>query len=366
MRTHRVLFVGNLVNYYTKLCRALNRTGLVEAHVLTAGGGLLDDPDWEYPGISGEEWVHSFRDRCQLLAWFMAHQHAFDIVQLSGSFVSVPRYRKNLVYALLGADLIDLPWMTSIRGRLTRRNLVEAPHLLFTNINHIQHLEALGITTGTFFGHPIDTDYYRPIPDLQVSLNPARDGLYILNGSRLDWGQVGGGPQTRNGNNLLLEAFLQLVREAHNVRLIVPLVGRDVVSAQKFVAANRLGEWVVLTQPKPKRELIRLYNKCHIVSDRFLSGGFGFTTLEAMACGRAVLVNANNDWVAACYGPDRSPPVLNVASAEQIYQAIRGILREPQSIGHIGGLARQWVLREHESMRQATALVGSYKRWGCM
>lgn len=360
----KLLFLGNLANYYTKLCVALNELPGVEAHFLHNLQDPFLDPDWEYPSLSQRApWVHNFPDLPSLLMWFCANQHRFDVIQASASFVSIPRYRKDLLYALLGADLLDLPFEKSLRGWLTRLNLKSSSQVLFTNINHVAKLEELGIHNAVFFGHPIDRNYYCPHPYLNTEADFHRHGLVILNASRLDW-SLSSARQTLNGNNLLLEAFVRLLNKGLNLKLVVPLMGRDKDKAREFVSQNNLGEHVQLMDPQPKPALIELYNRAHVVSDRFLSGGFGFATLEAMACGKPVLVNVNTDWADHCYGNGNHPPVLNVGNVEQICAGIELVYNDPALMLEMGQKARAWVVEEHDMHGQATKLLKMYRDFG--
>ena len=93
--------------------------------------------------------------------------------------------------------------------------------------------------------------------------------------------------------------------------------------------------------------------------------GFGLTPLEAMACGRAVLVSGAGVW------PQLVDPQVGASfqtgSVDSLVMALRDLLRDPQLLWQMGINGRQRSLQCHSLQGEATQINQLYGRlmdWG--
>jgi hypothetical protein len=118
------------------------------------------------------------------------------------------------------------------------------------------------------------------------------------------------------GTRLLVEAIQRLADEGEKIEL-------------------------VSVQGVPNRKVIELFGGSHIVADQFVAGFHGYTALEAMALGRAVLCFLRNDRMmidpATC-------PVINTRP-DQIYDVLKRCLRGEIDLTEAGKNGRRYVER---------------------
>ena len=122
----------------------------------------------------------------------------------------------------------------------------------------------------------VDADLFRPAPDW-----PDDDG-YLLFAGRL-------APQ--KGVAVLLKAFAAVVQRCTNARLLV--VGDGLIDLQLRRLARALGisDAVTFTPWQQPDSLIPLYQRAAMVVMPSVYEPFGLVALEAMACGRPVVVS---------------------------------------------------------------------------
>ncbi len=99
------------------------------------------------------------------------------------------------------------------------------------------------------------------------------------------------GPMNRRKNVLLLlQAFTELARSRHDVQLV--LVGSGPLDAQieRSIRKDSLREKVIRSSRVAESELRELYCSADLFASPSLDEGFGFSTVEAMACRIPVVV----------------------------------------------------------------------------
>jgi glycosyltransferase involved in cell wall biosynthesis len=81
----------------------------------------------------------------------------------------------------------------------------------------------------------------------------------------------------------------------------------------------------------------------------------GLSELEALAAGRVVLMHLD----LSLYPSDR-PPVVDVASGQEIAKAIARLQENPQELARMSGAGREWVRAHHSPEAHVDALKDVY------
>lgn len=129
---------------------------------------------------------------------------------------------------------------------------------------------------------------------------------------------------------------------------------------QAKIQAAGLGERIVFLGDL-QRDMVRsCYRRAILCVAASRTEGFGLTPLEAMACGRAVLVSGAGVWpqvvdeeVGACF---------ETGSVASLVSALRPLLHDPVGLLHMGQRGRQRVVNRHSLQREADRINDLYNR----
>lgn len=100
-----------------------------------------------------------------------------------------------------------------------------------------------------------------------------------------------------------------------------------------------------------------LLNDHDIVVGRFALGSLGLNELEAMSCGRPIVMEDRY--------PDAYPepgPVARAGSGAEACDAIAGLIDDEAERVRLGAAARAWVARHHERRIVVDRLIALYAR----
>lgn len=178
----------------------------------------------------------------------------------------------------------------------------------------------------------VDIEKFRPMP--KKNLRKEKSIFFV---SRLDRFHE------YKGLSYLLQAVERLAKE-FPVVLRVAAGGELLEEYQSKVSSGALKN-VVFLGPVNNDELVREYNECDVFampSTSLAYEGFGMVALEAMACGKPVVVTT----IAAVSEAVReydAGKVINPMDVSALMVALREILFDPESGREMGLHARQWV-----------------------
>jgi len=267
---------------------------------------------------------------------------AFGLGPVYASFADVP-----FVHYPYGGDLTLLPFQNDTIGALQRDALVKARSVIIGDPGYLDYLERLGIVSkAIFMPLMVDTDVYKPMATGEcLALLDERLQEKIKNRvtffapSRIDF--------QWKGTDKALLAFYKLVEGRKDVLMILSAWGNDYRKAREMIEALNLGEYTYfLPNVLSKKRLILFHSIADVVVDQFNLGAYGTCTMEALACGKPVIVDIDK----ARYGPylKKLPPVLYAKSEEEILEAMLEIAINKDNIREkMGRAAREWVTEIH-------------------
>ena len=90
--------------------------------------------------------------------------------------------------------------------------------------------------------------------------------------------------------------------------------------------------------------LINMINKSTVIADQFLLGSSGTAGLEALACGKPLIIHLSKKHIRKVY--PEMPPVLEAHSERQIYEALT-LMTDATVRKRLSRESRRWILKYH-------------------
>jgi len=246
-----------------------------------------------------------------------------------------------------GGDLTLIPFQKNCIGSLQREALEKVKYIIVGDPGYLEYLKRLGIESkAEFIPFMIDTDRYKPISKNQALLvlesdlhHKVRNRFVFFVPSRQDfyW----------KGSDKILMAFAKLVQKREDVFIILSGWGDDLEKSKEMVDQLKLKDHTFfLPYILSKKKLIAYYGLTDAVIDQFTLGAYGTSSMEAMACGKPVII----DFDIGRYAPyfKELPPVLMAKSVEEIYLQMLILSENKNNIcEQIGQKLREWVTEFH-------------------
>ena len=111
-----------------------------------------------------------------------------------------------------------------------------------------------------------------------------------------------------------------------------------------------------------KERLIPEYCSSDVVIDQFILGSIGLVTLEAMACGKPVIVYMNEEPLKIL--KESIPPVLNSRTEEEILSSMRLCISDRKKVTAIGKRSREFIEEIHSPKAVIGRILGYYRMLG--
>lgn len=347
----KVLFTGNIDNIAYS-CAKFSRWLGVDADVLLSSSEQhVAHPFWEDPeGVASElmrtfERWRGWKTPLSLLELRRIFAE-YDVVVAMGMMGIAARLLTRPYIAIaLGADMKELAFERSLRGRLMDAAFRGADRLYYNDVDHLPAVTAKGYKAH-YFPIPVDTDKYSPAEN-----EPHNERFMLLHGSSLSWSLDWTTDKELHGRTLkrndLFFKGLALFSARHpglGMRVVVPLWGPDKDKAPPLCRELGIDRFVEFVPPLTKPQMLAMYRQVDVVIDQFNMPRLGYNAIEALACGRPVLGHFTADLQLACYS--EPPPMLSADTAEEVAERLEELL-DPQRRHQLGAAGRRWIMTHH-------------------
>lgn len=263
--------------------------------------------------------------------------------------------------ALELGTLRGLPYEASPMGRMTRWLYQNAPVVFVTNLDCLDHAEALGIGPDrrhaalhaydlTLMSRPVgegDAKVRRLLPHLTP------DQTLLLAPARHHW--QSGNASWLKGNDLYLRALGALKREGFDFHLVTVAWGQEVERSKHLIATEGLEDRVTWIKPQSRPIMKALYHRSAGVIDQFNAEAFGGVALDAMACAKRLVTRFDAQ---KCREFFTTPaPLASCATLEAVIGGLKEILLDPRDEAGRGRALQAWVQSENSEDRQLAILL---------
>jgi len=192
-----------------------------------------------------------------------------------------------------------------INRELARRSYKQAKWVFFNDINVIYTIWkklSWAHDRYSYMPLPVDTDVFHPMHTLPnehfTAYLPTRQEVFI------------------KGIEQILQGFKQFTTYVPDAQLKITRYGSDVPITDylidKYQLQNNI-QWLPLV---PTQQFAQFINQADVVIDQLRCGAIGGVTVQALACGQRVIVNANDRWYKEQLG--EAPPILNAKNARDV------------------------------------------------
>lgn len=385
--TNRYAFVGNMANVNYIRALPLRRRGMnVDLVLHPQDDFAFAQPAWEdldgdlsdLEAASGQgaaggslpDWVHRFPIEAnwstlalraertiatpqQVLLWpeympyfgTLAKLSQYDSLLVSQfpylGFLSGRPY----VFGQIGGEI----WFEASRndslGILTRRALASSYAVLVSNPITLAHARRYGLRNLIYLPWPLDEETYSPGEGGPVRAEWQRQmggRFFVLTSMRMD--------RNWKGAQHVLDGFVRFSAEAPEARLLILGWGDDLEYAKGRVAELGLAERVYFLEKVGKRRLISYLRAADVVTEQFVLGYYGASGLEAMACGKPVIMRLERDQYEGLIDVG-APPVLDANDGISVAKQLRRLYDDPALCATVGAQTRKWFLSAQSSER---------------
>jgi glycosyltransferase involved in cell wall biosynthesis len=218
-----------------------------------------------------------------------------------------------------GAFIVSNPWSPAFARRYGMKNMVYAPFL-------------------------IDEDKYSPGPAQWRDRWVAATGgdFFVLMTSRQDY--------RFKGSDVAVRGFARFAAAVPGARLLVAAWGSDQERAMALFREQGIADKVLLLPIVGKKRLVSYLRSADCVLDQLSLGYFGASALEAMSCGRPVVMNLNREQYDALI-PEGCAPVCQATDEEGVARQLRRLYDNAGWREQAGEALRNWVLSTHGNRR---------------
>jgi glycosyltransferase involved in cell wall biosynthesis len=253
-----------------------------------------------------------------------------------------------------GSDITLEPFQNSLLAHMLRRGYARAHRILIGDWRFVEPLAKLNLSGNwTYFPIPIDPESYADVATLDRS-TASKLWPHSSTRGKFVFLMPGAHAFNRKGTDRAMQAFLRLSGERNDIVLVTTDWGEDTAQARQMVVDAGKEEKVVFLPYVVSRPLLRaFYRASNVVLEEFVCGSYGSSTLEAMACERAVIQHIDLDG----YRPylRRLPPVLQARTEDEIYDRMKWAVENPDALTAVARESREWIADEH-SLRSASVL----------
>ena len=217
--------------------------------------------------------------------------------------------------------------------------------------------------------HGVDIDVYSPPPDdaLESLRGPLNvPGLPVSSSiqSRY-WIGAFGRIRPSKGTDLFVDALIQVLPDFPDFAAVMTGLcqSKDAAFQQELqgkIDAAGLTDRIVFLGDLERETVLACYRRVLLCVAASRTEGFGLTPLEAMACGRAVLVSGAGVWPQVV--DSEIGASFETGSVASLVTALRGLLQDPPLLWQQGRRGRQRAVACHSLQEEADRINQLYRR----
>lgn len=335
-REMEVLIAGNLANTGYELTNSLRKKNINAFLLLPKNPKKTEDPKFLYPTLEKEgypKWIRWFDKSKKKIGgsnWKIQivkemRKKNYDIIIALTEFPIFALFSgKPFIVVSTGSDIRELSLEVSLKGFLYRRALKKAKAVLWSEPDKRDILKKLDlIKKSIFLGIPRLSKFHPEI----IQKDELKEKLVIFHPSRQDW--------FHKGNDKFLMAFKKLCEKRNDLHLILVKNGPDYEKALELLSKIEKKETFRFIPQASFEELQYFYNFADVIVDQFQVGSYGMISIEAMMCGKPIIVGLNKK----IFQEENIeiPKGMIIANSEiEVYEGLEFLAEQRQKLKELG------------------------------
>lgn len=345
----RILHVFNRGNAPYNLVKGLRMKNVKADLIYSAKEGNISDPSWE-GSVKNEPWLIEWKgDSLHMLSnkkYFIElykKARQYDLLHLHYPASTFLQFSlKPFVVQETGWIRI-IPFRNNLTDRLMKRSFAKAECVIMTNPDCYSLLPQLKYKKEHFLPFGVDTSFYSVLDE------PEHDDLIFLHPNRQHW--------EYKGTDKLLHAFSKFIVENPTTKLIMVKYGADYEKSLDLISKLGLEKNIIWKDFMNKKELIGMYQSCHAVFDQFNVGSYGTVGIEAMSCGKPLVIYIDEKWYTKSFG--EMCPIIQARSEKEILNAMY-LVKDPHTRKKYTIKSREFAVKHHSLEAVADKCIKMY------
>ena len=201
-------------------------------------------------------------------------------------------------------------------GIIARRGIENAYAILVSNPITLAHARRYGMRNLLYVPWILDEEIYQPGDAQETRAEWEREiggDFFVLTSMRID--------QQWKGAHHALDGFAKFAANVPGARLVVLGWGVDLEAAKATLKERNLADRVLAVPIVGKRRLVKYLQAADVVIEQFVLGYYGGSGLEAMACGKPVIMRLERDQYDALI-ESGAPPTLDAEDADGVQREL--------------------------------------------
>lgn len=253
---------------------------------------------------------------------------------------------KPYVVTQMGGDIWYECSRDDLQGRLQRVAFRQAGAFLVSNPWSLAFARRYGLRNMVYVPYLVDQERYSPgEPACREAWKAASGGdFFVLMTSRQDY--------RFKGSDVAVRGFARFAASVPGARLVVTAWGADREKVMALFREQGIAGKVLLLPIVGKKRLVSYLRSADCVLDQISTGYFGSSGLEAMSCGRPVVMKLDRGQYGGLLH-EGCAPVCQATNEEEVASHLRRLHADPQARAAVGQGLREWVLATHDNRKWA-------------
>ena len=249
------------------------------------------------------------------------------------------------LFGQIGGEIWFEAARNDMTGIITRRGIENAYAILVSNPITFAHARRYGLRNLLYVPWSLDEKRYQPADAEETRSEWKRSiggKFFVLTSMRIDnqW----------KGARHALDGFSQFAAKEPDARMIVLGWGEDLEAAKVELEKRNIASRVLTVPIVGKRKLLKYLQAADVVIEQFVLGYYGGSGLEAMACGKPVIMRIERDQYDALVDVG-APPTLDAENADDVEGQLARLCSDRQFAAEVGDQTRKWFIAAQSSRR---------------
>jgi len=247
-----------------------------------------------------------------------------------------------------GSDVMKFPNKNFVAKSILKYNFRSADALCATSHVIKEYISKISTKPVSVIPFGIDGTVFKPF----AKVSPFGDGHFVIGCIK--------SLESIYKIDVLIKAFASLAIKYPDVRLLIIGQGSQAEKLKTLVKELDLENKVSFTGRVPFNEIASYYNMLNVLVNISEYESFGVSVIEAMACGKPVVVS-NVGGLAEIVENDHLGLKVNVDAADETAAAIERLISEPELYASISNQARVHVMEKYNWENNLSAMIHLYE-----